>query len=90
VVTARLPSGFDPNAKLERGGSTAEDSVYHALNAVRDGRKPTMAIKDFVTKALKEENKKLREDFEAIQEEHKATVKQCQSLLKERVKMGKQ
>ena len=143
VITARLPSGDDPITKLERGGSTAEDSakcVFHALKAVRDGEDPTTAIKDFVTQnkklakdsdkeqedlanrltkivitdgekttpaksaeediaadsaseeleALKEENRQLREDFETIQEEHKAKVRECQSLLQERVKMGKQ
>ena len=143
VVTARLPSGVDPITKLERGGSTAEDSakcVFHALKAVRDGEDPTTAIKNFVTQnkkstkdsnkeqedlakrltkivitdgekmtpaksaeedtavnsaseeieALKEENRQLREEFETIQDEHKAKVRECQSLLQERVKMGKQ
>jgi len=68
VVTARLPSGVDPITKLERGGSTAEDSakcVFHALKAVRDGGDPTMAIKDFITqnKISSKDSDKEQEDL---------------------------
>jgi len=52
VITARLPSGVDPIAQLEKGGRTIKDSakcVLHALKAVRDGEDPTTAIKNFVT-----------------------------------------
>ena len=51
MVTARLPSGDDPIEKLEKGGNTPQQSakcVLHALKAVRDGKDPASAIKDFV------------------------------------------
>ena len=51
MVTARLPSGDDPIDKLEKGGSTPQQSarcVLHALKAVRDGEDPASAIRKFV------------------------------------------